>query len=291
MIREFRFPAGPDVTLAGAECAVESPRAVVQIVHGAKEHKERYYQFMGWLEGLGFASVILDNRGHGASVSEKYPLGYMDGWRPLVEDQVRSTERIRSLWPGTSVYMFGHSFGSLIARCYLQQHDYMIDKLILSGTVGFRPEGYVGIALADIIMLFKGKGGRSRLLIELGDNDKVDWVSHDAQVMEQYRADPLCCGYKYTNNAIATIWKADVELAKVRHFRCQAPQLPILSISGEEDPVTRGSKGLARSERFLREAGYRDLEFVTFPGLRHELINCAGREPVMDKIKEFLLRA
>ena len=289
MINEFQFPTESGILLSGAWRAPENPIGVVQIVHGAKEHKERYFEFMGWLEGLGLASVITDNRGHGASVSERYPLGYMDGWEPIVSDQAELTGRIRERWDGLPVYMFGHSFGSLIARCYIEKHDYMIDKLVLSGTVGYRPESRIAIALAEVIMLFRGKKGKSPLLIELGDNDKVDWVSHDAQVMARYRADPLCCGYKYMNNATATIWRADRELARVRHFACQAPELPILSIAGAEDPVTRGPRGLERSEMLLRKAGYRNVKFVTFPGMRHEIINCEGREPVLAEIRQFLL--
>ena len=289
MIHEFQFPTEPGVTLAGAWCGHEDPLGVVQIVHGAKEHKERYYEFMGWVEGLGCASVIADSRGHGASVSERYPLGYMDGWKPLVSDQAALTEYIHDRWPRKPVCMFGHSFGSLIARCYLEKHDYMINKMILSGTVGYRMESRIAIALAEIIMLFSGKHGRNPLLIALGDNDKVDWVSHDPDVMARYRADPLCCGYKYTNNAIATIWKADRELAKSRHFSCQHPDIPILSISGAEDPVTRGERGLERSETLLRVAGYKDMRFVTFPNMRHEIINCRNRELVMAEIEGFLM--
>ncbi len=288
MICEFRFSTDNNITLAGARSDISSPKAVVQIIHGAKEHKERYYEFMDWLAGIGFASVITDNRGHGSSITEEYSLGYMDGWETIVSDQALLTDFIRKEWTDTPVYLFGHSFGSLLARCYLEKHDYMIDKLILSGTVGYRPESRIAIALADIIMLFNGKKGRCPLLIKLGDNDQVEWVSHDPDVMAAYKADPLCCGYKYTNNAIATIWRADRELSRIRRFKCQSPALPILSISGEEDPVTRGSRGLIRSENLLRRAGYTDIKFVSFPGLRHEIINCRGREPVLSEIRRFL---
>ncbi len=289
MVQEFQFQTNSRITLAGARSLVSSPKAVVQIIHGAKEHKERYYEFMEWLADIGFASVITDNRGHGASISDEYPLGYMDSWESIVSDQALLTDYIRGEWPDTPVYLFGHSFGSLLARCYLEKYDYMIDKLVLSGTVGYRPESRIAIALADIIMLFNGRKGRCPLLIKLGDNDHVEWVSHDPDVMAAYKADDLCCGYKYTNNAIATIWRADRELSKIRHFKCQSPTLPILSISGEDDPVTRGQRGLARSENLLRRAGYSNIRFVSFPGLRHEIINCRDRKPVLSEIQRFLL--
>ena len=43
-------------------------RAVVQLVHGMSEHKERYLPFMEYLAELGYVTVIHDHRGHGKSV-------------------------------------------------------------------------------------------------------------------------------------------------------------------------------------------------------------------------------
>ena len=40
-------------------------RAVVQLVHGMSEHKERYIPFMQYLAKLGYVVVIHDHRGHG----------------------------------------------------------------------------------------------------------------------------------------------------------------------------------------------------------------------------------
>ena len=36
-------------------------RAVVQLVHGMSEHKERYFPFMEYLAGLGYLVVIHDH--------------------------------------------------------------------------------------------------------------------------------------------------------------------------------------------------------------------------------------
>ena len=43
-------------------------RAVVQLVHGMSEHKERYLPFMQYLAKSGYVTVIHDHRGHGKSV-------------------------------------------------------------------------------------------------------------------------------------------------------------------------------------------------------------------------------
>lgn len=47
------------------------PRAIVQLVHGMSEHKERYIPFMEYLTDKGYITVIHDHRGHGKSVLDK----------------------------------------------------------------------------------------------------------------------------------------------------------------------------------------------------------------------------
>ena len=54
-------------------------RAVVQLVHGMSEHKERYIPFMEYLAKKGYITVIHDHRGHGKSVKNSDDLGYMYG--------------------------------------------------------------------------------------------------------------------------------------------------------------------------------------------------------------------
>ena len=65
-----------DIQLASAVIAPESPRAAVVLIHGMAEHKERYFPFMTYLAEKGFACVIPDLRGHGASVPSEADLGY-----------------------------------------------------------------------------------------------------------------------------------------------------------------------------------------------------------------------
>src|SRR5690625_5293551 len=79
---------------------VDQPRGLVQIIHGAKEHQGRYIPFAKFLQRKGFAVITSDNRGHGASVNDEYPLGYMNGVSQIVEDQRLITEKIKHLYPG-----------------------------------------------------------------------------------------------------------------------------------------------------------------------------------------------
>ena len=65
-----------------------NPRGLVQIAHGMAEYKERYTPFLEFLTGEGYACLINDHRGHGASAASPQDLGWFGpaGARGLVED-------------------------------------------------------------------------------------------------------------------------------------------------------------------------------------------------------------
>ena len=65
---------------------IPNPKAVVKIIIGLREHKERYYDLISELNKSGFNVIISDTRGHGKSISGNYPLGYIDDYHKLIED-------------------------------------------------------------------------------------------------------------------------------------------------------------------------------------------------------------
>ena len=96
----------------------EPYRAVVQLVHGMSEYKERYLPFMEYLADLGYVSVIHDHRGHGKSIRKKEDLGYMygGGASAMLQDIDMVNRMIHLRFPGLKLVLFGHSMGSLAVR-------------------------------------------------------------------------------------------------------------------------------------------------------------------------------
>lgn len=285
---EAAIPAKDRLYLSASIFEVANPKAVVQIIHGAKEHKERYTEFISWLNANGLNVVITDNRGHGKSINDKYPLGYMENFEELVEDQYTVTTFIKNKYPNLDVYMFGHSFGSMIARIYLEKYDTEIKKLVLSGTANFDKNVNVGLTIGKGIVALGGKTKYSDLLHSFAHFDKDDWVVSNPEVMEAYRNDPLC-NYKYMNQAIMTILNADKELHNFKNFACQNPELPILSISGALDPITGGEEGLQDSISSLQKVGYKNIQNIVYPNMKHEVLNEYNKEKVYVDILKFYL--
>ena len=72
-------------------CAVwrtnQTPRAVVQLVHGIAEHIGRYDHFARYLAENGFIVAAEDHMGHGGSIGEDCVKGYFSGgWMTAVAD-------------------------------------------------------------------------------------------------------------------------------------------------------------------------------------------------------------
>ena len=146
-VRTFTLESRSDaLCLSAASIAADKPSAVVQLVHGMCEHKERYYPLMEFLASRGFACVIHDHRGHGGSVKSPEDLGYFykGGYRAAVDDVRQVTLWAKDEYPGLPVFLFGHSMGSFITRNFIHEYGNEVDGAVISAT-GMQPEGLMRI--------------------------------------------------------------------------------------------------------------------------------------------------
>ena len=139
--KEFTIPS---VGVGRLHCCRWTPageiRAVVQIIHGIAEFIERYDDFAGYLNSLGFLVVAEDHMGHGQSVGKEGIQGYFHGgWFAAVEDSVNLLRQTREEYPDVPYILFGHSMGSFMARTILAKYpDTGITAAVICGT-GLQP--------------------------------------------------------------------------------------------------------------------------------------------------------
>ena len=247
-------------------------RGSVLVLHGAKEDKTRYYEFGAFLARAGFHVFLMDLRGHGRSTDDRYPLGFMDGWEPLTGDILTLARHAKRQYD-LPLFLFAHSFGNVLARCFLQGHDHLLDALVMSSTVRFIPSTLLAVPAARVITRLTGKHGHAPLLMRLGD------PGGDGS------------GYRFCNAAVVTDWSAIRELGRTGGCRARNTSLPILSVTGEADPVTGGSRGLQRSFDLLRRCGWQNITCIVYPGMSHSLIHETKKERVWTDVAGFLSSA
>lgn len=204
-MKEFIFTCHDGMKLSCTLFHHTNAEAVVQIIHGAKEHRKRYYDFAQFLNQQGYVVMLSDNRGHGESVNDDYPLGYMPNYQKVIGDQVELTNYIKMSYPNTKIYLFGHSLGSMFARIYLEKHDCEIDKLVLSGTANYIRAGIIGIGVGKMLQFFRGSHGYSKLLEKFANFLDDSWVVNNKEALDKYRKD-VYCTYSYPIASMISIF-------------------------------------------------------------------------------------
>ena len=300
-MKTFSIPGASDsITLSIAVTRpVDTPKAILQMVHGMAEHKGRYIAMMEYLSERGYICVMNDLRGHGQTAAGEADLGYLDkgGWRGMVDDIFCVTEWIRRQYPSLPLYLFGHSMGSLIVREYCKEHDKAIDGLIVCGSPS--ANGAVGIArfLAWTVKLFKGPRHRSPLLAGLStgaynkkfrkEGSPNAWICSDPAVVEAYDRDPLC-GFPFTANGYAGLFGLLQDVYSENGWKVENPSLPVHFIAGAYDPCIGSIAKFSAAVSFFRARGYRNVSSKVYPNMRHEIHNEAGKEAVWQDIAKTL---
>lgn len=267
-------------------------RALVQFSHGMAEHKERYLPVMKFLAEHGYACIINDHRGHGASVRSQDDLGYFykDGGRGLVKDLHQLTLWLRKQYPGKPLILFGHSMGSLAARAYASKYGRDIDGLILSGSPGYNSAARMGLALTQVLSLVHGgRHAKSPLMDKMlnGNFSKrfkggspFAWLSANAQNVAEYEADPLC-GFGFTINGYRAL--LNLMIAAYDERTTLRRSLPVHFMSGEDDPCAPNRAGFDAAVANVQSRGCSHVTSKMYHGLRHEILN-EGVQEVYDDL-------
>ena len=255
-----------------------APRAVVQVQHGLAEHAARYRRFAEALTAAGYLVYAPDGRGSGRTAAGRYGQWGPDGWLGWVEDLARLNARIRAVNPGLPVALFGHSMGSFASQQYVLDHSADIDALVLSGTT--EVSGLAAMLDSD------EPADLSAFNAPFENRTGYEWLSRDADEVDKYVADEACGFVAPKLAGIATLVRAaDPErLAGVR------PELPILLVSGTDDPLAGGGAAVELVAQRYRDAGVRDVRAILYPGARHELLNETNRDEVTADVLAFLER-
>ncbi len=300
-MREFTLKPEGDLTLDCREYRPEGdPVGILQVIHGLGEHQGRYVSFARFLAENGFAAYTSDLPGHGPAAAETGSLGRFPrgGWLQAAEAQHALLERVKGLWPGKPVFLFGHSMGSFLARSCLILWPGGLQGCILCGTGHLaRPLVAAGSAAAEVTAKLRGEGNTSEFLRKMafgGYNQRIPeaaspnaWICRDEAVVAAYDADPLC-GLTPSSGLIREMMRGIRLITDPSKQKRMDPELPVLFISGEEDPVGEYGAGVRRALESFRKAGMKRAELKLYPGDRHELLNEPDRDAVCGDILAWL---
>ena len=154
----------------------------------------------------------------------------------------------------------------------------------------------VGKALSSLIGIFKGKKHKSKSMdkIAFGSYGKnlegrtsFDWLTRDTEIVDKYIADPYC-GYLFTVQGMNDLIRANMASNTDEWFQKVPKELPILLISGAQDPVGEWSKGIEAISQKLSETGHNRVTTKLYPDCRHEILNELNKGEVMVDILSWM---
>jgi alpha-beta hydrolase superfamily lysophospholipase len=272
------------------------PRAILQIAHGMTEHIERYDAFAKYMANRGILVIGHDMLGHGMSVEnpeDPDQYGYFapkDPNRVLLEDIYQLMQDTKRRYPNVPYVLMGHSFGSFLTRQFVFDYPGMADGVIVMGT-GMPPRPAVRFMkiLLGILGRVQGDHHHSKLVTNMifgpyakafpEDETGFGWLTKEKDIVDAYVADPRC-GFVFTVNGYKAMFEGIGRLHKKKNLKMIQKELPMLFISGEDDPVGNNGRGPKKVVRKLRHLGMKHITLRLFLGDRHEVLSEPDRELV-----------
>lgn len=279
----------------------ESPRAVLQVAHGMAEHSGLYRPLCRYFAQQGYVVAINDHLGHGKSVSSGALYGHFGdngGLLNVVEDLRNLQSIVQTQYPNLPYFLLGHSMGSFVAREFAAAYGSSLSGVVFMGTgEGHNPAVWKA-ERAYLEMLKRSHGGRAIFphLVDLttGAYNKhfkptrtsADWVTSKPEEADRFVADPLC-GFPLTVQGYIDLGTL-LQSINTEKWYARVPQsLPVLLISGQDDPVGGMGKGVQRVAKKLRATDHK-VTVKLYPGVRHALHTEVNSDEVFADINVFL---
>lgn len=277
-------------------------KAIMQISHGMVEYIERYDEFARFLVSRGFLVVGHDHLGHGASVSDESEWGYFTQKKPseiVVADIYQVTSIIRSQYPECPYFILGHSMGSFLLRRYLTLHSEDVTGAVICGT-GSQPDiaTRFGMLVCSLIRLFRGGHYRSKFVTDVsfgkpyerydktGEDPARSWLSKNEKSVNDYYKEPRCT-FVFTVNGYYGLFSTICYDNQMKNIRKIRKNLPVLFISGADDPVGDFGEGVKKAYAQYRQAGIRDVKMKLYENDRHEILQETDRVQVFEDVYEW----
>jgi alpha-beta hydrolase superfamily lysophospholipase len=281
---------------------------VLQICHGMQEYILRYDEFATYMADRGFVVVGHDHIGHGLSVRNQDELGIMHTDRPaevMVEDILTNYEMTKREYPNLPYTILGHSMGSYLLRRFLSEKALSLSGLNAAIIMGTGTEADAAIKMGKLVVnmliSMKGRDHRSKFVANLmygapykkydvtGANPENSWLSKNVESVKAYYANPLD-NYMFSLNGYKVLLDCTGYDNRKENIDKIRKDLPILFVSGKDDPVGNLGKGVEAAYNKFLDCGITNIDLKLYENDRHEILNETDRENIYQDIYEWILR-
>lgn len=244
--------------------------AVAGIVPGYADYADRYERVQrAWAE-RGIASIAIDLRGHGHAEGAR---GACKKWSEYTDDVNELFALLNPFAATKPIFLFGHSFGGLVAASWTLDHPKEQKGLLLSSP-------YMRVALpVPAVKIAAGKIVSAILpSIGLASGLRGDQMTSDPELAKKYDEDPLVFRKANARWFVESGRAQEDVMARARDLT-----LPLYMVIGTADPVVGGGREL------FEAAGSDDKTLDARDGMLHEVLNEPDGPAVAAKMADWIL--
>lgn len=250
-----------------------NPKAIIILVHGLGEHIGRYDHVANYFNQRNIAMFGFDHRGHGKTTGRR---GHISSTEDYFQDIDHMIELAKKEFPGAPIFLYGHSLGGNMVLNYSLKK-----KPEIRGVICTSPGLAVGQPVPPA-KLFLAKILKTVLPSMTMDNGlDVDNLSHDPEVIQKYKDDPLVHPMISAKLAMDMFANGAWVLENAKVF-----PIPLLLMAGEEDHIVN----LDVIEQFAKKVPAELITFEICKGLFHEIHNEYEKEQVFQKMYSWILK-
>jgi len=263
---EFDWQSEKKQTLRG-KCWLpeEKPKALLCLIHGFGEHINRYQHLAAYFGKQQIGLIGFDLIGHGKSDGKR---GVVRNYETFMQHISEFLLLVEAKFKDVPLFLYGHSMGGNLVATFSINYQPKLQGIIITSPwiqLAKQPPK-IQVMMAEIIgSIFPNFTTPAKL--------NVADLSHDPTVGEKYLADPLV-----HNRMSGAMFVAIADAGeKVLKSASELPT-PLLLMHGSADGITSAtaSENMAKKNK--------EIDFVLWENLRHELHNEIEKEKVLGKI-------
>lgn len=277
-------------------------KAVLQIAHGVTEHMFKYEKMAEYFTSRGVAVVGNDHLGHGLSIAKDGKPMYFGpegSWDWVEQDMCTCYKTIKKKYPDVPYFILGLSLGSFLVRSFMINQPGAVDGAVLVGTGQTVPAFQLKLArfMARKEAKKSGDSACTPLIHKLTfetynkqfapNRTDYDWLCADEEGLNDYIADDLR-GESVSAGMFREMLNGMLFTGDAKNQKRMDKNVPILLISGNNDPVGESGKGVKRTYDSLKKAGVENVDMKLYPGLRHDILREKEKMDVFGDIYKWM---
>lgn len=274
---------------------------IIIVIHGLAEYIGRYETLAKTLTENGYVTAGFDLSGHGQrNDSEIATIEENEGWIDNLVDINTLSLALTERYGNLPKYLLGFSFGSFLARDYIDkcrdclsgmilissryQYPFSLDLMLCSAIKEVKKVGFHGTSdwVAKMISDKYNKYYKP-------NQTSVDWLCSDKKELSSYLSDAMI-KKKVSAGLYLTFIEGMIETCEKLGFVCIPKELPILLLNGDDDAVDDFGKGVDNLYGKMKASGL-NVEIETYQDARHDLLHeeeCGAANEARNKIVDWL---